>query len=86
MRGYGLLTGESDLLIGEYIAVTNASDEPVGAIPVESFRSLQTEVENYASYLVQRIIKSEMEPIPGSGKEGIEKWLTFKSAVTKPAN
>ena len=85
MRGYGLCTGESDLL-GKYIAVTNAIGEPVGAIPAESFQRLRTEVENYASYLIQRIIKDELEPIPGSGKEGIEKWQTFKSAGTSPAS
>lgn len=86
MRGYGLHTGESDLPIGEYIAVTNAIGEPVGAIPVESFQRLQTEVENYASYLVQQIIKSEMAPIPKSGGEEIKKWQTFKSAETDPAS
>lgn len=86
MRGYGLRTGESNLLTGEYIAVTNAIGEPVGAIPAESFQRLRTEVENYASYLIQRIIKDELEPIPGSGKEGIEKWQTFKSAGTSPAS
>lgn len=86
MRGYGLRTGESDLLTGEYIAVTNAIGEPVGAIPAESFQRLRTEVENYASYLIQRIIKDELEPIPESGKEGIEKWLTFKNAGTRPAD
>ena len=84
MRGYGLHTGESDLL-GKYIAVTNAIGEPVGAIPVESFKKLQMEVENYASYLVKRIIKNEMGPIPESGKEGIEKWLIFKNAGTNRA-
>lgn len=86
MRGYGLHTEESDSLLGEYVAVTNAIGEPVGAIPAESFRRLRTEVENYASYLVQRIIKTEMGPMPKSGKEGIEKWLTSKSAGTKPEN
>lgn len=85
MRGYGLNTGESDSLIGEYIAVTNAIGDSVGAIPAESFRRLRTEVEDYASYLVQRIIKTEMGPVPQSGREGIEKWQTFKNAVTNPA-
>lgn len=82
MRGYWLHTGESDLLIGEYITVTNAIGEPVGAIPVESFQRLRTEVESYASYLIQKIIETEMGPIPKSGKEGIKKWQTFKSAGT----
>lgn len=86
MRGYGISTGESDYLIGEYVAVTNAIGDPVGAIPAESFQRLQTEVENYASYLVQRIIQTEMRPVPQSGKEGIEKWQTFKSAGTKTAD
>lgn len=85
LRGYRLHTGESDLL-EEYIAVTNATGEPVGAIPAESFQRLQTEIENYASYLIQRMIKDEMGPIPGSGKEGVEKWLIFKNAATKKEN
>lgn len=86
MRGYGLHTGESDALIGEYIAVTNAIGDSVGAIPAESFQRLRTEIEDYASYLVQRIIKTEMGPVPQSGREGIEKWQTFKNAVTKTAS
>ena len=86
MRGYGLHTGESDALIGEYIAVTNAIGDSVGAIPAESFKRLRTEIEDYASYLVQRIIKTEMGPVPQSGREGIEKWQTFKNAVTKTAS
>lgn len=69
MRGYGLHTGESDALIGEYIAVTNAIGDFVGAIPAESFQRLRTEIEDYASYLVQRIIKTEMGPVPQSGRE-----------------
>lgn len=86
MRGYGLHTGESDALIGEYIAVTNAIGDSVGAIPAESFQRLRTEIEDYASYLVQRIIKTEMGPVPQSGREGIEKWQTFKNAVTNLGN
>lgn len=82
MRGYGLNTGEADSLIGEYVSITNAIGEPIGAIPAESFQRLRTEVESYASYLVQKIIKTEMGPIPKSGKEGIKKWQTFKSAGT----
>lgn len=85
MRGYGLHAGDSDLLIGEYVAVTNAIGDPVGAIPAESFQKLQTEVESYASYLIQRIIQTEMVPIPENGREGIEKWLTFKNAGISPA-
>lgn len=86
MRGYGLHTGNIDELLGEYVAITNSNGEPVGAIPAESFRNLQSQVENYASYLIQRMIKSEMGPIPGGGKESIEKWLTSKNAGTNPAN
>lgn len=69
MRGYGLRAGDSDLLIGEYVAVTNAIGDSVGAIPAESFQKLQTEVESYASYLIQRIIQTEMVPIPENGRE-----------------
>lgn len=86
MRGYGLHAGGSDLLTGEYVTVTNAIGNPVGAIPAESFQRLRMEVEDYASYLVQRVIKTEMGPVPQSGREGIEKWQTFKNAVTNPGN
>ncbi len=86
MRGYGLHAGGSDLLTGEYVTVTNAIGDPVGAIPAESFQRLRMEVEDYASYLVQRVIKTEMGPVPQSGREGIEKWQTFKNTVTNPGN
>ena len=86
MQGYGIHTGNTDDLLGEYVVITNANGEPVGAIPAESFRNLQSEVENYASYLIQRIIKNEMGPIPRGGKESIDKWLTSKNAGTSPAD
>nr|CRY98066.1 hypothetical protein [uncultured prokaryote] len=70
--GYGLHSQGTDLLIGDYIAVSDSTGKKVGAIPQESFQKLQSEVENYASYLIQRIIKDEMVPMPGKGKEGIE--------------
>lgn len=84
--GYGLHSLGTDLLIGDYIAVNDKTGKKVGVIPAESFQNLQSEVENYAAYLIQRIIKTEMEPMPGGGKEGIEKWLTSKSAGTSPAS
>lgn len=84
--GYGLHSQGTDPLIGDYIAVSDSTGEKIGVIPQESFQKLQSEVENYASYLIQRIIKAEMMPMPGEGKEGIDKWLTSKSAGTKPEN
>ena len=84
--GYGLHSQGTDLLIGDYIAVSDSTGKKIGVIPQESFQKLQSEVENYASYLIQKIIKTEMMPMPGEGKEGIEKWLTSKSAGTNPAN
>lgn len=84
--GYGLHSQGTDTLIGDYITVTDSAGEKVGAIPVEAFHNLQSELENYASYLIQKIIKTEMVPMPGEGKEGIEKWLTSRSAGTSPAN
>lgn len=86
LYGYGLHSQGTDLLIGNYIAVTDSTGEKVGAVPVEAFHNLQSELENYASYLIQRIIKTEMIPLPGGGKEGVDKWLIFKSAGTSPAN
>lgn len=82
--GYGLHSQGTDLIIGDYIAVSDSTGKKVGAIPQESFQKLQSEVENYASYLIQLMIKEEMVPMPGEGKEGIEKWLTSKSAGTNP--
>lgn len=84
--GYGLHSQGTDLLIGDYIAVSDSTGEKIGIIPQESFQKLQSEVENYTSYLIQRIIKAEMTAMPGEGKEGIEKWLTSKSAGTNPAS
>ena len=86
LSGYGLHSLGTDLLIGDYIVVSDSTGGKIGVIPLESFQKLQSEVENYASYLIQRIIKAEMMPMPGEGKEGIEKWLISKSAGTSPAN
>lgn len=83
--GYGLHSQGTDPLIGDYIAITDSAGEKVGAISVETFHNLQSELENYASYLIQRIIKTEMIPLPGEEEEGVDKWLTSKSAVTNPA-
>lgn len=85
LRGYGLEM-EEDSLIGEYIAVTNATGGRIGAIPPDAYRNLKREVENYATYLIRQIINSEMCPVPGDGKEGIEEWLTFKNAVISREN
>lgn len=84
--GYGLHSQGTDLLIGDYITVTDSAGEKVGVVPVEAFRGLRSELEDYASFLIRRIIKTEMIPLPGEGKEGVDKWLTFKSAGTKTAN
>ena len=70
--GYGLHSHGTDLLIGDYITVTDSAGEKVGAIPVEAFHNLQSELENYASYLIQRIVKTKMVPMPREEKEGIE--------------
>lgn len=67
--GYGLHSQGADLLIGDYIAVTDSAGEKVGAIPVDAFHNLQSELENYASYLIQRLIKTEMVPMPKKGRD-----------------
>lgn len=84
--GYGLHSQGTDPLIGDYIAITDSAGEKVGAISVETFHNLQSELENYASYLIQRIIKTEMIPLPGEGEEGVDKWLISKSAGISPAS
>ena len=68
--GYGLHSQETDLLIGDYIVVSDSTGGKIGVIPQESFQKLQSEVENYASYLIQKIIKAEMTPMPGEGEGG----------------
>lgn len=50
--GYGLHSLGTDLVIGDYVIVSDSTGEKIGAIPAESFRNLKSEVENYASYLI----------------------------------
>lgn len=64
--GYGLHSQGTDPLIGDYIAITDSAGEKVGAIPVESFDRLKREIENFASYSLNLLIKTEMQPLPNS--------------------
>lgn len=68
--GHGLHSQGTDLLIGDYIVVSNSAGEKVGVIPVESFNRLRSEIENFASYSINRLIKEEMMDIPKSEMEG----------------
>lgn len=64
--GYGLHSQSTDVLIGDYIAVTDTTGKKVGAIPAESFDRLKHEIENFASYSLNLLIKNEMLSLPNS--------------------
>lgn len=68
--GYGLHSQGTDLLIGDYITVSDSAGQKVGAIPAESFDRLKSEIENFASYSINRLIKDEMIAIPKSEMDG----------------
>lgn len=64
--GYGLHSQGADLLIGDYIAVSDTNGKKVGVITAESFERLRHEIENFASYSLNLLIKTEMAPFPNS--------------------
>lgn len=68
--GYGLHSQGTDILIGDYIAVSDSTGEKIGAIPAESFDRLKREIENFASYSLNLLIKTEMQPLPNSTMDG----------------
>lgn len=74
LSGYGLHSQGTDILIGDYIAVSDSTGEKIGAIPAESFDRLKREIENFASYSLNLLIKTEMQPFPnitiGGGDNG----------------
>lgn len=68
--GYGFHSQETDSLIGDYIAVNDSTGEKVGVIPTKSFERLRCEIENFASYSINLLIKNEMCPLPKSMMDG----------------
>ena len=70
--GVGLHSQGVDSLIGEYIVVTDKTGKAVGAVPAEAFDQLRDELEHYASYLVNLLVKNDMVSLPVSTKGGIE--------------
>lgn len=68
--GYGLHSQGTNLLIGDYIVVSDSTGGEVGIISVESFNKLREEIENFASYSINRLIKQEMMAIPKSEMDG----------------
>lgn len=70
--GYGLHSQGGDILIGEYIVVTDKTGKAVGAVPAEDFNKMREELEHYASYLVSLLVKNNMVSLPVSTKGGIE--------------
>ena len=69
ISGYGLHSLGSDILIGDYIIVSDKDGKKVGAITEEMFDSFRREIENYASYQLQLLVKNHMEALPLNGGE-----------------
>ena len=72
ISGYGLQSQGADSLLGEYIVVTDKNGKAVGAVPAEAFDQMRDELEHYASYLVNLLVKNDMVSLPVSTKGGIE--------------
>lgn len=70
--GFGLHSQGVDSLIGEYIVVTDKTGKAVGAVPAEAFNKMREELEHYASYLVNLLVKNDMVSLPVSKKGGVE--------------
>lgn len=72
VSGYGLHSQGFDILIGEYIVITDKSGKAVGAVPAGALDKLRDELEHYASYLINLLVKNDMVslPIPKNGGEG----------------
>lgn len=68
--GYGLYSQGTDPLVGDYIVVSDSTGKEVGVISLESFDKLRNEIENFASYSINRLIKNEMKAIPKSEMDG----------------
>ena len=65
--GYGLHSQGTDL---DYIVVSNSTGKKVGVIPAEDFKTLRGEIENFASYSINLLIKNKMEDLPKSEMDG----------------
>lgn len=70
--GVGLHSQGVDSLIGEYIVVTDKTGKAVGAVPAEAFDKMREELEHYASYLVNLLVKNNMVSLPVLKKGGVE--------------
>ena len=70
--GVGLHSQGVDSLIGEYIVVTDKTGKAVGVVPAEAFDKMREELEHYASYLVNLLVKNDMVSLPVSKKGGVE--------------
>ena len=70
--GVGLHSQGVYSLIGEYIVVTDKTGKAVGAVPAEAFDKMREELEHYASYLVNLLVKNDMVSLPVSKKGGVE--------------
>lgn len=70
LSGYGLHSQGTDFLIGDYIVVSDSNGKKVGVISTKSFDRLRREIENFASYSINLLIKNEMEALPKSEMDG----------------
>ena len=50
--------------------VTDKTGKAVGAVPAEAFDQMRDELEHYASYLVNLLVKNDMVSLPVSTKGG----------------
>lgn len=67
--GYGFHSQGSNPLVGDYVEVTDNAGAIVGVVPVEALAGLRDELEHYASYLIQLLVKEKMEAVPISSAE-----------------
>lgn len=67
--GWGLRSLGSDILIGDYISVSDESGEAVGVLPLDEFKTFQQEIEHYASYQLNLLIKTKLVHMPSSKME-----------------
>lgn len=85
IRGYGLSIKE-DPLLGQCVIISDKEGQKVGAVSIETYKQFQTEIEHYATFLIRQIVTTEMQPLSGSGKEGVERCMALKKTVKKREN
>ena len=64
LSGYGLEASATNSLTGDYIVVTDNNGKRIGAVLKEDFDALRNEIEHFASYQLNLLIKNKMIDIP----------------------